>query len=190
MFGHLVLGCLRDGKPRHGYEVCTELRARSGLPVNPGNVYRELSRLVFDGLIDATEKAPDADPRRNPYSITPKGSNAFDMWLRSPTTRDDDLPSWVSFIDRVPATELASMLEELQERLWSRSKALARIREECLERAGLNGSRSRDDAAAARALLDLKQVTAVLEFVDELRRTSQTAAPTRSDATTTRRTKR
>jgi DNA-binding PadR family transcriptional regulator len=189
MFGHLVLGCLRDGKPRHGYEVCTELRARSGLPVNPGNVYRELGRLAFDGLIDAIEKAPDADPRRNPYSITAKGSHAFDIWLRSPTTQDDDLPSWVSFIDRVPPSELASMLEQLQERLWSRSKALARIREECLERAGLNGSRSRDDAAAARALLELKQVTAVLEFVDELQRAS-VAAPARPDATTPRRTKR
>ena len=43
VFYHLVLGCLRDGKPRHGYDVCGELRARSGLQVNPGNVYRELS---------------------------------------------------------------------------------------------------------------------------------------------------
>jgi DNA-binding PadR family transcriptional regulator len=189
MFGHLVLGCLRDGKPRHGYDVCTELRARSGQPINPGNVYRELSRLAVDGFIDAIEKSPDADPRRNPYRITAQGTHMFDVWLRSAASDDDDLPAWVSFIDRVPPGEVAGLLEQLQERLWSRSKALARTREECLERANLNGSRSRADAAAARALLELKLVTAILEFIDELRRGFQVPAPSRPDSAP-RRTKR
>ncbi|HXJ33573.1 MAG TPA: PadR family transcriptional regulator, partial [Candidatus Eisenbacteria bacterium] len=105
MFYHLVLGCLREGKPRHGYDVCSELRTRTGLQVNPGNVYRELAKLAAHGLIGATANPPDADPRRNPYTITDGGRTAFDGWLRSPATQDEELSAWVAFLDRIPPAE-------------------------------------------------------------------------------------
>jgi DNA-binding PadR family transcriptional regulator len=76
MFSHLVLGCLRDGTPRHGYEVCVELRSRTGLRVNAGNVYRELSKLSSQGLIEAMENPRDADVRRNPYPSSTEGGGS------------------------------------------------------------------------------------------------------------------
>jgi DNA-binding PadR family transcriptional regulator len=189
MFSHLVLGCLRDGAPRHGYDVCGELRTRSGMQVNPGNVYRELAKLSSQHLIDAIENPRDADPRRNPYVITDLGRQSFDGWLLSPATQDEELSAWLAFLDRVPPAELALLLERLQERLWLRSKTLTRDREDHLARARLNNSGVRHDVAAVHALFQLKQTTAALEFVEELQRTlpSATQGP---GGEATRRTKR
>jgi DNA-binding PadR family transcriptional regulator len=181
MFSHLVLGCLRDGKPRHGYDVCIELRARTGMPVNPGNVYRELAKLSSQAMIAAIENPRDADVRRNPYVISDRGRKSFDDWLKAPATQSDDLSSWLAFLDRVPETELPGLLERLQERLWIQTKMLTRDREDLLEQAQRNGHSTRYDVAAVRSLFQLKQVTAILEFVEELRRMSPVAPVTRTD---------
>jgi DNA-binding PadR family transcriptional regulator len=168
MFSHLVLGCLRDGAPRHGYDVCVELRTRTGMQVNPGNVYRELAKLSSQKLIDAIENPRDADPRRNPYVITDPGRQSFDAWLTAPSTQDEELASWLAFLDRVPSGDLPALLEQLKERLWLQSKSLTRDREEHLARARLNGHVDRYDVAAVRTGFHLKQAIAALEFVEEL----------------------
>jgi DNA-binding PadR family transcriptional regulator len=170
MFSHLVLGCLRDGKPRHGYDVCAELRSRTGMHVNPGNVYRELAKLSLQGMIEASENPRDADVRRNPYLISDRGRREFDGWLRAPATQSDELSSWLAFLDRVPAPELPGLLERLQERLWLQTKTLTRDREDLLAQARHNGHASRYDVAIVRSLFQLKQLTAILEFVEELQR--------------------
>jgi len=189
MFCHLVLGCLRDGSARHGYDVCAEIRSRSGIQVNPGNVYRELSKLATQGLIEAARNPQDADPRRNPYRITESGRGTFDAWLHSPVTQDDELSAWLAFLDRVPREELDPLLDRLQERLWLQTKALTQSREDALAGARLNGHSARHDVAAIRSLFQLKQVTAVLEFVEELRGMLP-SIPAPPMAETTRRTKR
>jgi DNA-binding PadR family transcriptional regulator len=179
----LVLGCLRDGKPRHGYDVCVELRARTGAQVNAGNVYRELAKLSSQGMIDATENPRDADVRRNPYRITERGRLSFDEWLNSPTTHGEELSSWIAFLDRVPPDELPAILERLQERLWLQSKTLSRDREDHLMvvRSGAEGN-GRYDFADVRLLFRLKQVTAVLEFVEELQRSLGSPSPRDGEA--------
>lgn len=177
MFSHLVLGCLRDGKPRHGYDLCVELRARTGVQVNAGNIYRELAKLSSQGMIDAIENPRDADVRRNPYRISERGCATFDEWLVSPTTHGEELSSWLAFLDRVPGADLPAILERLQERLWLQSKTLSRDREDHLMVGRPNGDGSRYDFADVRLLFQLKQVTAVLEFVEELQRSL--AAPSR-----------
>jgi len=190
VFCHLVLGCLRDGKPRHGYDVCGELRARSGLQINPGNVYRELSKLAAQRLIEATENPSDADARRNPYRIRVAGEQAFDRWLLSPSTQDGELSAWLAFLDRVPAGELPGLLDRLQERLWLQSKALTQSREDCMARARLNGHGTQYDVAAVRSLFQLKQTTAILEFVEEIRRTLPLPSEQPAPPDTTRRPRR
>jgi DNA-binding PadR family transcriptional regulator len=175
VFSHLVLGCLRDGKPRHGYDLCVELRARTGVQVNAGNIYRELAKLSSQGMIEAIENPRDADVRRNPYRINGSGCAAFDEWLVSPTTHEDELSSWLAFLDRIAPAELPAILERLQERLWLQSKTLSRDREDHLMVVGrANGDGSRYDFADVRLLFQLKQVTAVLEFVEELQRSLAT----------------
>jgi DNA-binding PadR family transcriptional regulator len=165
--------------------VCSELRARTGIQVNPGNVYRELAKLASQRMIEPTAKPVDADVRRNPYLISERGRESFDAWLMSPTTQSDDLASWLAFLDRVPARELPALLERLQEQLWLRTKTLTREREDLLARARTNGDATRHDVASARTLFQLKQLTAVLEFVEELQRSlvadgSPTESPRRT----------
>ena len=171
MFYHVILGCLRDGKPRHGYDVWIALRARTGLQVNLGNIYRELSKLVAQELIDALQRPADDDARRNPYGINDSGCRAFDDWLASPATHEDDFSAWLSFIDHVPSGELSDKLEQLQERLWLRSKTITQRRDDALAQAHATGRHATSDLSALRTLLELKRVTATVEFVDELRRT-------------------
>lgn len=170
MFAHLVLGVLRDGRPRHGYDVSGELRARCGIGLNPGNVYREFGKLSSDHLIEPIERAPDVDPRRNPYRICAAGCDHFDAWLRSPDTQEHDLANWLAFIDRLSADELPALLEEVQERLWLRSKSFVRDRDVLLINARSRGERPEWQVGAVRSLFELKQVTAALELIDELRR--------------------
>jgi DNA-binding PadR family transcriptional regulator len=137
--------------------------------VNPGNVYRELAKLSTQGLIDATQNPSDADVRRNPYVINEQGSRTFDDWALAPATQADEIASWLSFFDRVPREQRLALLERLQERLWLQSKTLTRDREDAMTRARSNGHQMPSDVGAVRSLFDLKQVTAVLEFVEELR---------------------
>src|SRR5437773_2069439 len=79
-FRFLILGLLRDGAPRHGYAVAKAYKLRSGGKISTGNFYRELQRLVADGLACTASNPPGADPRRTPYAITTVGRATFDAW--------------------------------------------------------------------------------------------------------------
>ncbi len=96
MFSRLLLGLLRDGHARHGYELITSYRTRSGLRTNPGNFYRELAKLVAQGSIEQDVRPRDADPRRIPYRITDQGRYEFDTWMLDPISGDGGLEAWCS----------------------------------------------------------------------------------------------
>src|SRR4029453_11013552 len=85
MFRFLILGLLRNGAHLHGYALVKLYRERSGAEVSTGNFYRELQRLVLDGLIRSADNPPQADARRTPYEITAVGIDVFDEWF---TARD------------------------------------------------------------------------------------------------------
>jgi DNA-binding PadR family transcriptional regulator len=84
MVRYAILGLLRDGNARHGYGLLKEYRRLSGSQLSVGNVYRELQRLLADGLIEPTANPPGADTRRTPYRITEDGIAAFNAWLSGP----------------------------------------------------------------------------------------------------------
>ena len=169
MFSRLLLGLLRDGHARHGYELITSYRARSGLRTNPGNFYRELAKLVAQGSIEQDVRPRDADPRRIPYRITDHGRYEFDTWMLDPITGDGALEAWVLFADMLCVQDRQRVLERRQEELWLLNKSLARSRDDLLLSAGRDGA---DDyrPAAYVLLRRVKQVTAELEFLEELRR--------------------
>src|SRR3989475_12100085 len=77
MMRYMILGLLQHHGVRHGYALMKEIRARTGVQVSIGNVYRELARLAREGLGRSTPNPPEADPRRAPYEITSPGSAAF-----------------------------------------------------------------------------------------------------------------
>jgi DNA-binding PadR family transcriptional regulator len=166
MFRHLVLGLLRDGQPRHGYELTTEYGRRSAISVNTGNFYRELQKLTAEALVTTRENPPEADARRIPYQITEQGRREFDEWLMSPCQDQADLSERLLFIDLVPPDARARIFEWWEEELWMRSKALARAREEAL-RSG--DSSTRLDPLPLLLLRRMKLIAAELEFIKEFR---------------------
>ncbi len=169
MLCHVVLGFLRDGKARHGYELLIEYRTRLGDKLNAGNLYRELGRLAESGLVRTDVNPPGADARRIPYQITDRGRHLFDQWVAAPSSDDADFPTWLLFLDRLPAEDRERILDRRQERLWMQSKELTREREDALV--------ARQDAATPTAydplpaLLErrIKLVTAELEFLKQFR---------------------
>jgi DNA-binding PadR family transcriptional regulator len=70
-----ILLSLTSGE-RHGYAIMREARERGEAAPDVGTLYRALSRLVDQGLIETADAkpAPDADDeRRNYYRITNAG---------------------------------------------------------------------------------------------------------------------
>ena len=169
MLSHLILGFLRDGQARHGYELITEYKARSGNQVSAGNFYRELARMAGDRLVQTGVNPPDADARRIPYQITEKGRHSFDEWLIGPGRDDGDLSAWLLFVDRVPPEIRDRLLDRWQDDLWLRGKSLSRAREDALLMQQSRHDTVRYNVLASLLSRRLKQVTADLEFLKEFR---------------------
>lgn len=77
-----LLVVLLDG-PAHGYGIkqAVEDRSDGAVTLDPGSLYRMISRLVDDGLIAETEERPDPDdddPRRRYYTLTPLGRSVVE----------------------------------------------------------------------------------------------------------------
>lgn len=80
-----LLALLAEG-PHYGAELKSAFEQRTGgtWPVNVGQVYTTLDRLVRDGL--AVAGPADADGRIR-YSLTPAGRAAVGTWWRTPVDR-------------------------------------------------------------------------------------------------------
>lgn len=67
----LILSVLAE-RPLHGYGIikAVEDRSRSGVLLDPANLYRVLRRMRSLGWI---EEAPNAEPRRRTYGVAPAG---------------------------------------------------------------------------------------------------------------------
>jgi len=166
MFRFLILGLLRDGTPHHGYALAKAYSDRSGVDISTGNFYRELQRLVAEGLVQTTSNPPGADMRRMPYQITEAGSLAFDAWLFESTDlgdgqREDDISTRALFLAGGNVALVHALLERWQEQLWMRGKVQERARDT-----------ARAQGRGVLALLfsrRLKYTAADLEFLTGLR---------------------
>jgi len=174
MFQYLVLGLLRDGKPRHGYALMKDYRDRSGVQLSTGSFYRELQKLAAKGLVRTSANPEGADPRRAPYEITPEGTAAFDGWLVAPARPnpddyEDELSCRALFVWQAGQAVVRAVLDRWQEALWISGKMLERAREGAAPPLG-----DPNTPFGALALLlgrRLKHVAADLEFLQELRAT-------------------
>ena len=170
MFRYLVLGLLRDGVAYHGYALMKAYRDRSGVSISTGNFYRELQRLVAEGLVLTVENPPEADSRRAPYQITDQGIASFEAWLSSTPmmfgTYDDELSSRAVFIGEVEPASAQRLLDRWRESVWIHGKTLEREREQVpVVPANRSGFNARRILLARR----IKHVAADLEFIEELR---------------------
>ena len=141
MFRYLVLGLLRRGEPLHGYALMKEYRERAGVQISTGSFYRELARLVTEGLVRTASNPPGSDPRRAPYEVTDLGASAFDAWFSEPLGSDagpheDGLSARAVFLAEAGPAAARPALERWYDELWQRGKALEREREIALRAAG------------------------------------------------------
>jgi DNA-binding PadR family transcriptional regulator len=165
MFWHVVLGLMRDGTRRHGYELRAMYHRRSGMQLGTGNFYRELMRLTTEGFLRQATNPPDADTRRIPYEITERGRDAFDGWLLAERREQDDLFEWILFLELVPRDIRDRILARRLEDCWIRNKILARAREDSPAGAATVAY----DPRFASITRQMKQVAAEIEFLEELR---------------------
>ena len=84
---HALLGLLEAG-PRHGYDLkhAYDERFAPGRPLHYGQVYATLSRLLKNGLVEATGIEAGGGPDRKRYAITDAGVTDVERWLRTPET--------------------------------------------------------------------------------------------------------
>jgi DNA-binding PadR family transcriptional regulator len=202
MFRFLILGLLRGGANRHGYALVKAYRERSGADVSTGNFYRELQRLVVDGLIRGADNPPGADARRTPYEITALGITVFDEWLSAPqvgagSAPEDEISARALFAEDADPQLILRVFEHLQENLWFAGKALERARQQGLTRAAAPDHADRFSGLPLLLSRRLKHIATDLEFLDEFRiayeqwlgaraRPPQAAAPAAAPAVTRR----
>jgi PadR family transcriptional regulator PadR len=76
----LVLSALADG-PLHGYGIikAVEEESRSGVLLDPGNLYRVLKRMRRYGWVE--EPDPDGEDRRRVYRLTVHGRTVLQAEL-------------------------------------------------------------------------------------------------------------
>jgi DNA-binding PadR family transcriptional regulator len=175
MFRFLILGLLRGGTPRHGYALVKAYRERSGADVSTGNFYRELQRLVIDGLIRSADNPPEADARRTPYEITALGIEVFDEWLTAPQvgsgngSSEDEISARALFADEADPKQMLRVLEQLQENLWFSGKAIERARQQGLTRAAAPERAAQFGGLPLLLSRRLRHIATDLEFLEEFR---------------------
>jgi DNA-binding PadR family transcriptional regulator len=82
---HALLGLLEESS-RHGYDLKRSYDRRFGevKPIRFGQIYRTLSQLERDGLVEVASVEAGAGPDRKRYAITPEGVTDLDTWLHEP----------------------------------------------------------------------------------------------------------
>jgi DNA-binding PadR family transcriptional regulator len=83
--GQTFLGLL-EGQPRHGYELkrVYDERFSPQRPLQYGQVYATLSRLLKHGLVEVDAVEPGGGPERKRYAVTVAGVTDVQTWLSQP----------------------------------------------------------------------------------------------------------
>lgn len=68
-------------EPRHGYRLVDGLLRLGFGPVSRPNVYRALSDLDADGLLESWSAEPTAGSTRHVYALSSRGRERLDEWM-------------------------------------------------------------------------------------------------------------
>lgn len=82
---HAILGFLAV-QPMSGYDLRRSMASSVAhfWPADQAQIYRTLSALVADGLVDVETEAQDHRPNRRVHTIRPEGLAELDTWLAAP----------------------------------------------------------------------------------------------------------
>lgn len=96
---HAVLGFLSVA-PMTGYDLRKHMEESVAhfWPADQAQIYRTLSVLAAEGLVDVRTIPQEGRPDRREHSITPAGEAELDRWLASPV---EYVPSRESFLVRL-----------------------------------------------------------------------------------------
>ncbi len=171
MVRYVVLGLLRDGRPRHGYAIMREYREAMGAAPSLANIYRELHSLLTLGWVRPAVNPPEADARRVPYTIAPLGVKALHDWIAapggSPFTGYADGVSLRAFVVGHVGTDLpARVVARWREELSAQRQVLRHERDALVRRR----KSSTTGNALTKVVLErrLRQVSTDLDFVEQL----------------------
>jgi len=98
----------------YGYQVRAEFDHRIGStwPVNVGQIYSTLDRLVRDGLVDRDESGDDGQTY---FEITAAGRTEVAGWLSSPVVRStstrDELTIKLALAVTLPGVDIAQVIQ-------------------------------------------------------------------------------
>lgn len=65
------------GKKRYGYELITDLKARTNYDIAEGTIYPLLNRLKSDGLVESSWEEMEIGIPRKYYKLTPQGKKTL-----------------------------------------------------------------------------------------------------------------
>jgi DNA-binding PadR family transcriptional regulator len=162
-------------EPKHGYQLKSELESATGglWPINVGQVYTTLDRLVRDGFVDFTTTADD----QKQYLLTDDGVAELGRWWQlvpgeEPPPRDELMVKVLLAIATAPATALdvitaqrTAVIELLQRR--------RRLQQRAAGHTTSIAQRLAEDALIVRAEADLRW----LDLCESRLVASRTATP-------------
>ncbi|MBH0108981.1 PadR family transcriptional regulator [Salinibacterium sp. NG22] len=141
---HSLLSILAQG-PCYGYQLRSEFDRRTGStwPLNVGQIYNTLDRLVRDGLVTKTSAPVDAGPdatQQTYYTITDAGKAEAEHWLNSPvdsySVSRDELAIKLAIAVTLPGVDAHTVIEHQRQATRGAIDALSltvEVREDALD---------------------------------------------------------
>lgn len=117
----LGLIALLADRPMYGYQLRQEFESRTGgtWPLNIGQVYTTIQRLVRDGLVEPTAQgaagSTPGDDSTTEYRLTEAGHAAAKEWWTTPVPRDaparDELAIKLALAVTVPGVDVLAVVQ-------------------------------------------------------------------------------
>lgn len=133
-----LLALLSEGAS-YGARLRSEFEERTGgtWPLNVGQVYTTLDRLVRDGLVEQ-DGEPDAEGRI-PYRLTDAGRTELGQWWATPVDRSsaprDELTIKLALAVTVPGVDVHDVVQRQRTAALGHLRDLTRLKRDALDRA-------------------------------------------------------
>ena len=133
-----LMALLAEGE-KYGAQLRSEFENRTGgtWPLNVGQVYTTLDRLVRDGLVELAGE-PDAEGRIA-YRLTPAGSAELGTWWSTPVDRTstprDELTIKLALAVTAPGVDVQNVVQTQRTATLRHLRDLTRLKRESLGRA-------------------------------------------------------
>ncbi|WP_030526343.1 PadR family transcriptional regulator [Phycicoccus jejuensis] len=144
-----LMALLAEGDS-YGARLRSDFEERTGgtWPLNVGQVYTTIERLVRDGLVEQAGEA-DAEGRIS-YRLTAAGRAELDAWWTTPVDRTstprDELTIKLALAVTAPGVDVAAVVQGQRTATLRHLRDLTRLKRDALDRAEGSGEGVRDGA--------------------------------------------